>query len=45
LSTSTEAEITAQQLRENVPTRKIEKKIWMMAAVAVVLLILVWIIS
>lgn len=45
LSTSTEAEITAQQLRENVPTRKIEKKIWVMAAVAVVLLILVWIIS
>lgn len=45
LSTSAEAEITAQQLRENVPTRKIEKKIWMMAAVAVVLLILVWIIS
>src|SRR5690606_40034599 len=45
LNIPTEAEFTAQQLREEVPTRKIEKKIWMMAAIAVVLLILVWIIS
>ena len=45
LNIPTEAEFTAQQLREDVPARKIEKKIWMMAAIAVVLLILVWIIS
>ncbi|WP_216938353.1 MULTISPECIES: hypothetical protein [unclassified Acinetobacter] len=45
LSTPTETEIIAQQLRENVPTRKIEKKIWMIAVVAVLLLILLWIIS
>ncbi|MBD8010303.1 MULTISPECIES: hypothetical protein [Acinetobacter] len=45
LSAPTEAEITAQQLRENVPPRKIEKKIWIIATVAVILLILIWLIS
>lgn len=45
LNTPTEAEITARQLREEVPTRKIENKIWILAAIAVLLLILIWIIS
>ena len=42
LNTVTEAEVAANRVRENPPVRQIEKKIWIFAAIAVLLLILFW---